>query len=239
MVLSEKSEKKRLLLLNGAGAGKGESNLIALSEGSEVIASQILAGRGASERFAPSVCALLKQAGWGSAPDGVVAIVGPGSFTGLRASLSLASGLARGWGTLAIGLRLGDAMRASISDDVIREKLAILCLARRGRVFIDPPHNAEIYAAQISDLQPALWEYIAGDAVVGGDGLEELIGEKGCFKGEGAPHIYPLMAPTPQGMIKAAQSVILGEKQNYSLIPLYIDPPEVKIPAVGLRPAPQ
>lgn len=233
------SPSKRFLLLNGAGAGRGETNLIALSEGEEIIASHILAGRGASERFAPFVADLLQQSGWETPPDAVSAIIGPGSFTGLRASLSLAQGLATGWGVPSIGLRLGDVLREEETLLEYQNTLHILCLARRGRIFVDPPQGQEIYALQIEDIHPSQWSHIAGDAVFGSDKLAELVGENGCLTGEAAPILHPFAAPTAEAMRRATLRVFLGEEAAHPLMPLYIDPPEAKLPAAGLRPAPK
>ncbi|MCX5620350.1 MULTISPECIES: tRNA (adenosine(37)-N6)-threonylcarbamoyltransferase complex dimerization subunit type 1 TsaB [Bombella] len=224
---------ERCLVLNGAGAGRGLSNLIALLEGGTVIAQQSLAGRGASERFAPTVQALLAQAGWSHPPDLLAAIIGPGSFTGLRASLSLAAGLARGWSCQGVGVRLGDAMRASLQ----RKDATILCLARRGRVFVDPPGNA-VYALPVEEISPGLWPAIAGDAVYGEDALPDLTGAMGEARLGRESERLPLAAPTAEGIFQAAIEG-LQTPQSYALEPLYIDPPEARPPAGGLRLAPR
>lgn len=232
----------RALILNGAGAGRGTSNLIALVDEGHVIDVQPLSGRGASEKFAPTVQAMLRRARWVSPPDMVAAVVGPGSFTGLRASLSLAAGLVRGWGCLGVGVRLGDAIRASIG----RDDVTTLCLARRGRVFVDSPHCAA-YALPVAEIRPGQWSAVAGDAVWGEDALPELTGEQGqaCL---GQVEYVPCAVPDATGIFKAAclalaqdvaQRGALHSSQLHALEPLYIDPPEARPPAGGLRPAPK
>lgn len=225
----------RCLVMNGAGAGRGQSNLIALLEHGQVVDEQVLSGRGASERFAPAVQAMLARAGWKESPEMVVAVVGPGSFTGLRASLSLAAGLVRGWSCRGVGVRLGDALRATMKHD----EATILCLARRGRVFVDAP-GREACALPVGEIQPGSWPVVAGDAVHGDDALPELSGQTGCgVLGSNVVRL-PHAAPTAEGIFRAAcQSLDDGTVEAYPLEPLYVDPPEAKPPAGGLRPAPQ
>lgn len=226
---------ERCLVMNGAGAGRGQSNLIALLEHGLVVDEQVLSGRGASERFAPTVQAMLTRAGWDAPPDLVAAVVGPGSFTGLRASLSLAAGLVRGWGCRGVGVRLGDALRATMQQG----EATILCLARRGRVFVDPP-DYDAYALPVGQIQPGSWTAVAGDAVYGDDVLPEL-SEQAAYDVLGRDTVrLPYAAPTAEGIFMAAcQSVEGGPVQAYELEPLYVDPPEAKPPAGGLRPTPR
>lgn len=222
-----KDRPVRSLILNGAGAGTGETNLIALMEDEQVLCSENLAGRGAAERFAPVVQNCLEHSGWQTPPDQVIAVIGPGSFTGLRASLSLAAGLARGWSCPARGVRLGDALRETAQAS----EAVVICLARKGRVFIDPPQE-EICAAQIEALHNVNWSLLAGDGVYGADALEDCVGNGGLFQKSGVK-ILPFAAPDALGIYRAA-----ARAGNFPLHPLYIDPPEARLPAQGLRPAP-
>ena len=53
----------------------------------------------------------------GAAPPDAVAVgVGPGGFTGLRAAIALASGLAAGWGVPCHGVTTGEALAAALPD---------------------------------------------------------------------------------------------------------------------------
>lgn len=205
----------RTVVFNGAGAGTGTTNLIALVEDGRVVAEKLLTGRGASEHFAPALRSLLEEGQWVEAPDAVVAVIGPGSFTGLRASLSLAAGLAAGWNCPTIGVTLGAAIRATLG----RPDVACVSLARRGRFFVDPP-SGEVFAISADDLDETVFSAIAGD------GLQERSSWK-------CPTI-PCVAPDAPGIVRAAQGRMAGP-----LGPLYVDPPEAKPPAAGLRPLPQ
>lgn len=204
----------KTLVFNGAGAGAGHTNLIALIDGENVVAQRLMAGRGASEQFAPLVRDLLHEAGWAGAPDLVAAVVGPGSFTGLRASLSLAAGLSAGWGCPVVGVTLGAAIRATLG----RPDVTCVSVARRGRVFVDSPEGAVI-AVQTDVLDASCWKAAAGDAVAEVSGLS-------C-------EVLDCVAPTALGILHAAR-----DGRSRPLMPLYVDPPEAKPPAAGLRPAP-
>ncbi|GFE96103.1 tRNA (adenosine(37)-N6)-threonylcarbamoyltransferase complex dimerization subunit type 1 TsaB [Gluconobacter sp. Gdi] len=205
----------RTVVFNGAGAGTGSTNLVALVEDGRIVAEQHLAGRGASEHFAPALRTVLEAGGWSGAPDRVVAVIGPGSFTGLRASLSLAAGLAAGWECPTIGVTLGAAIRATLGQ------LDVTCIsvARRGRYFVDPP-TGEVFAISADDLDASAFEVIAGDAV---------------SERETWPcRVVACVAPDALGIVRAAETLPSGP-----LMPLYVDPPEAKPPAAGLRPLPQ
>ncbi|MBM3097279.1 tRNA (adenosine(37)-N6)-threonylcarbamoyltransferase complex dimerization subunit type 1 TsaB [Gluconobacter cerinus] len=205
----------KTVVFNGAGAGTGSTNLVALVEDGRIVAEQHLAGRGASEHFAPALRTVLEAGGWSGSPDRVVAVIGPGSFTGLRASLSLAAGLAAGWGCPTIGVTLGAAIRATLGQPDV----TCISVARRGRYFVDPPMG-EVFAVSADDLDASALEVIAGDAV---------------SERETWPcRVVACVAPDALGIVRAAETLPSGP-----LMPLYVDPPEAKPPAAGLRPLPQ
>lgn len=204
----------RTVVFNGAGAGTGLTSLVALVEDGDVVAEKLMAGRGASEHFAPAIRDLLVQNGWTTAPDRVIAVIGPGSFTGLRSSLSLAAGLAAGWNCPAFGVTLGAAIRATLA----RPDAVCVSIARRGRVFIDPPQGP-VVARQTVDLEAAGWACVTGDAVT--------------EKQDWPCPVLPCETPSVAGILQAAEHAVPG-----ALMPLYVDPPEAKPPAAGLRSAP-
>lgn len=205
----------RTVVFNGAGAGTGTTNLIALVEDGHVVAEKLLTGRGASEHFAPALKSLLEEGKWAEAPDAIVAVIGPGSFTGLRASLSLAAGLAAGWNCPTIGVTLGAAIRATLG----RPDVTCVSLARRGRFFVDPS-DGPVFAISADDLDAGTFSAIAGDGVQ----------DRSSWP---CPTI-DCVAPDALGIVRAAEGQPAGP-----LSPLYVDPPEAKPPAAGLRPLPQ
>lgn len=73
------------------------------------------AARGQAALLPPLVAQILAQAGIaGTALDAVAVGIGPGGFTGLRAALSLAEGLAAAAGVPLIGVTTGEALVAAL-----------------------------------------------------------------------------------------------------------------------------
>ena len=95
----------RLLLIHTAG-GEGA---VALAEGKEIVAAEVLPGRSSSERLVPAVRRLMEGHGWRLRDlKAVVVVHGPGSFTGVRVGLSAAKGLSEAGGVPLIAIsRLG------------------------------------------------------------------------------------------------------------------------------------
>jgi tRNA threonylcarbamoyladenosine biosynthesis protein TsaB len=80
----------KLLLLNTCGA----EGVAALAEDGSVLCAEMLPGRGASEHLLPALRRLFAEQDWRVAELSAAAVVvGPGSFTGVRAGLSAAKGL--------------------------------------------------------------------------------------------------------------------------------------------------
>ena len=122
-------------------------------------------GGGGSERLAGMLRSLLEQAGWQPGSLGLIAAVtGPGSFTGLRASLSLAHGVALGSGAKLCGVSVPEALRRSVPEEQGRP-LWCVGLLRCDRVFLQRHAHSASLACLLEALpvpeQPVL---LAGDA---------------------------------------------------------------------------
>lgn len=216
------------LVLNGACVGVEKGNLAALlDEKGKILAQEFLEGRTGSNLFPGTVSHLLKVIA-PHQPGRLAVIRGPGSFTGLRSSLALAKGLAMGWKCPLIGVSLGEALRCTIGN----EKAVIISLARRGRVFVDFPgegiQSVPVETA-IEMLHPDM-EILAGDALAGLQKNAEII-EKASLLGI---KISTSAFPSPQGIADAAST----HSEQTEWLPLYIDPPKISRPAVGMRPPP-
>jgi tRNA threonylcarbamoyladenosine biosynthesis protein TsaB len=91
----------RLLLIHTCAA----EGLVALAEDAQVVATESLPGRGASEHLVGAIRRLMDARGWRLQQLAAVAVTdGPGSFTGVRVGLSAAKGLcdAAGVGLIAL-----------------------------------------------------------------------------------------------------------------------------------------
>lgn len=70
--------------------------------------------------------------------DGVAVVVGPGSFTGLRAAIALAEGIALGLGLPVLGVTTGEALAAALPD-ALRETREVWAAVdtKRGRMALE------------------------------------------------------------------------------------------------------
>ena len=213
-------EPMRILVLNGAGGGA----IAALVEhGTRRLGEAERHERGGAERLATMVRDLLGSAGWGPADlDLVACVVGPGSFTGLRASLSLAHGLALGLGVPLCGVTLMEALRQSVGDRGGRP-LWCVCVARRDRVFLErdaglPAQGCALDALPVPDRP--VW--LAGDA-------SALVAAR-------IPRVERtgVERPTAAAIATIALQRHQGALPPIATLPLYVDPPAA-LPAAGAR----
>ena len=209
---------RRVVVLNGAAAGENASGLVAALEDGHIVAERRMVGRGAAERLAIFVNEVLDEAGWGDKPDAIVAVVGPGSFTGLRASLALAQGLAMGYGVRGLGVTAGDAQRAMPG----LSRAMCVSVARRNRCFVDDGIHPVRASAPADIVVPPSVPAVTGDALAWLSGAQT-----------GGARRVAYEEPTAEAIWKAACA---GPVQP--LEPIYVDPPEAKLPQQGLRPAP-
>lgn len=160
--------------------------------------------------------------------DAIAVTVGPGSFTGIRAGLALAHGLALGAGIPVIGVTVHEALANSLPH-LGRRTLWTAIDSRRGRIFLDwgqgpvpcpldslPPYNGAVA--------------VAGDAAVAVTGWLAARGTD----------VMLTNARRPMGrhIAVVAERRHAGELPPLPAQPLYVDPPEARLPAGGLRPPP-
>jgi tRNA threonylcarbamoyladenosine biosynthesis protein TsaB len=94
----------RLLLINTCGV-EGSVALADTALETPVVAEEVLPGRSSSERLVPVVRQMMEARGWLLKElAGVVVVVGPGSFTGVRVGISAAKGLSEAAGIPLLGV---------------------------------------------------------------------------------------------------------------------------------------
>ncbi|WP_426954473.1 tRNA (adenosine(37)-N6)-threonylcarbamoyltransferase complex dimerization subunit type 1 TsaB [Muricoccus radiodurans] len=87
----------------------------------------------------PALAAEVLAASPGPA-DAVAVVVGPGGFTGLRAAIALAQGLAAGWGVPCLGVTTGEALAAALPEwQAAGRAVWSATTAGRGRVVLERP----------------------------------------------------------------------------------------------------
>lgn len=160
--------------------------------------------------------------------DLVAVTVGPGSFTGIRAGLALAHGIGRAAGIPVIGVSVGEAL-ADLLPHLGARELWSVTDSRRGRIFLERAGTA--IALSLADLPRTT--------------------NKVAVAGDAAPAVAAWLAardvdvmltdarlPLARHIAVVAEDRHAGRLPPLAAQPLYVDPPEAKLPAGGLRPAP-
>lgn len=153
----------------------------------------------------------------------VAVTIGPGSFTGIRAAVSLAHGIGLAAGVPVVGVTVGEAMA---TPDSGREQWVAVD-QRRGRVFLDRQGSV---AAVTLDALP----YPDGPVSLAGDAA---IAVASRLAARGADVLLlAARAPAPAGVAAAARRRMAAGPDARPAQPLYVDPPEARparpVPAV-------
>lgn len=222
----------RILAIEGALA---RCSVALLGDGAVLAARQSDAARGHPAllpRFAAEVLAEVGLAA--SALDAVAVGVGPGGFTGLRAAIALAEGLAQAAGRPLVGVTTGEALAAALPATA-PDTLAIWAAIdnRRGRVVLEcfapgaalpgPP-----IVAPLDSLPPAAAPLlILGDAA---EAVAALLAARGDVA-----QARPGM-PLAESVARVAALRLAGHLPPRGAAPLYAEPPAVSAPAAGRAP---
>ena len=189
-------------------------------------------GRGQPATLPVMVREVLAQAGLkAEALDGVAVTVGPGSFTGLRAAIALAQGIALSAGRPVVGVTVGEALADRLTMSLRGRALWVAIDSRRGRIFLQRGMESAILPMVLDALPPA-----DGPVAVAGDAAVE-VSARLAARGD---NVMLTDARLPEAMHVAAVGArrLLGQIAPCPAQPIYVDPPEAKLPAGGLRPAP-
>ncbi len=223
--MSDRSSEtpRGLLAIDAAGARAG---VAVLAADGTVLSRRIADARTGLTEILPA----LLQAGLEAAKaeiDGVAVSIGPGSFTGLRNAISIAQGYAAASGIALFGVPVADVFAAAFP--AMHRPLWVAIRARKGRLFILRDGIAEAYAdADIPRSRAAI--ALAGDAAP--DVAARLAAAGHDVLLTNARLIDPVW------VARAALSRQLAGLPPYPAQPIYVDPPEARQPAGGLRPEP-
>lgn len=232
------TQMSRILVLDGSAAGDAAFGLAACVQqtdggGFQQISCQQAAGKQAAEGIGLLAAQALKDAGWQAGspiqPELVAVVVGPGSFTGLRASCATAAGYALGLGVPVVGVTRGEALCPVLDAECAQhggdalQGWMLVTAARRGRVFVETKAGIQAVALDA-------WQFPAGRWLVAGDAAESVT-RTDCV-------VSSTNIPDPAQIAAAACARLQGVLPPRDALPLYVDPPEAKLPAAGLRSAP-
>ncbi len=159
--------------------------------------------------------------------DAVAVTTGPGSFTGLRAALALAHGVALGAGIPVVGVSVAEAIAAALPPHPGRD-LWVALDTRRSRVFL--ARGEDVMAVGLDDL-PAP----DGPVIVAGDAAEAVAA---ALMDAGFDAVAsPVRSVSAANAGLAGLRRLAGELPPCDPQPLYVEPPEARA-AAALRPAP-
>lgn len=195
-------------------------------QGGVVLAERLASGaRGHAAALPAMVQDVLAEAGTAATGLGLVAVtIGPGSFTGLRAALSLAHGIGLASGVAVVGVTVGEALLVRMPGRAFWAAID----SRRGRVFLEHEGAVQGYAL---DALPRP----EGDVCVAGDAAGPVAA---AWRLAGVDALLlDAVRPTPAGVAAAAvrrAGLCLPPRPAQ---PLYVDPPEARPGAFRPEPA--
>jgi tRNA threonylcarbamoyladenosine biosynthesis protein TsaB len=162
---------------------------------------------------------VLDEAGIGaSALDLVAVTVGPGSFTGLRAGLALAHGIALAAGIPLIGVSVGEAL-AEAFPHLGRRTLWSAIDSRRGRIFLE--RGGSVTALVLEDLP-----HPDGPIAVAGDAAIAVAARLAAREVD--VMLTDARLPLARHVARAGERRVAGELPPREALPIYVEPPEAR-----------
>ena len=214
----------RILALDAALA---RCSVALVIDGLVVAGRAAAAGRGQQATLAPMLAQVLAALPPGPPLDAVAVTVGPGSFTGLRTAIALAHGIAAGRCPV-IGVSVAEALAEAVGD-LAGRVLWTAIDSRRGRVFLDIAgalRPFDLSALPLPDGKLA----IAGDAAIA---VAAILAGRGFDV-----RLTDSRLPDAAAVAAVGARRLAGLLPPRDAMPLYVDAPEAKLPAGGLRPQP-
>jgi tRNA threonylcarbamoyl adenosine modification protein YeaZ len=170
---------------------------------------------------------LLAQAAAAHRIDEVAVTIGPGSFTGLRTALALAQGFAAAASLPLLGVTVAEAY--AVAFPTLHRPLWVTIRARAGRIFLLRDGGAEAY--NDADIPR-----VRNPVALAGDAANEVAAR---LAAAGADVLLTnARRLEPAWVAQAACARRAAGLPARAALPLYVDPPEAKLPAAGLRPQP-
>jgi len=216
-----------LLAIDGALA---RCSVALLAQGEVLAEASAEAARGHPSLLPRFAAGVLARAGVGAgALDAVAVGVGPGGFTGLRAAIALAEGIARAAGRPLIGVTTGEALLAALPAGLRRGRIVWAAVDnRRGRAVVERfvvdavmPGPPEVIALNVL---PAT----TGPILVVGDAAEAVAAALHAA-GVDAEAWPGLPSAAAVGAVAALR--LAGSLPGRGAAPLYAEPPAVSTPA--------
>lgn len=197
-------------------------------DGATLAGRQIAAARGHAALLPALTREVLNEARLAPVNLDLIAVtVGPGSFTGLRTALALAHGLSRATGVRLAGVSVGEALAEALPHLGGRQLWSAID-SRRGRIFLEC--GGSIAAVTLDALPDA-----AGPVAVAGDAAIAVAARLAARDVD--VMLTDARLPLARHVALAAQRQLNGALPCRKVQPIYVDPPEARLPPPGSRPA--
>ncbi len=211
----------RIVAIDAAGPRAG---IAVLDEQGETVARRFVEGRPGLIETLP---VLLRDGLAALAVEAVAVTIGPGSFTGLRTAIALAQGYAAASGAILLGVMVDEAY--AMAFPALHRPLWVAIRARKDRIFLIRDGVAAGFAD--SDIPR-----VRGPVAVAGDAANEVAARLAAAGAD--VMLTNARALDPVWVARAALARRAAGLPAHAAQPVYVDPPEAKQPAGGLRPAP-
>ncbi len=197
-----------------------------VADGGVLAESRLAAERGLADQIPAMVASLLERAG---PADAVAVVVGPGSFTGIRAGIAVATGVALAADIPIVGVTVAEAL-ADALPHMGGRSLWVATSARAGHVCLVRDGVAAAFA--LLDLPRA-----TGPVAVAGEASNQVAALLAARGGD--VMLTDARHPKPVHVAAAAARRLHGALPPCPALPLYAEPPRITLPALPPRPAPQ
>ncbi len=218
-----------VLALDAALAG---CSAAVLRDGAVLAQAAVQGERGHAATLPPMAAEVLARAGL-TAPqlDAVAVVVGPGGFTGLRAALALAQGIALAAGLPLVGITTGEALAEALPA-ALRQRRAVWTGVdtKRGRFILERFLADGSAAAPPQAMAEADLPRPDGPVAVAGDAAA-AIAARLLARGFDAV-LTGSRRPDAVAVGRVALQRLRGERPMRDATPLYVEPPAVRLPAV-------
>jgi tRNA threonylcarbamoyladenosine biosynthesis protein TsaB len=159
--------------------------------------------------------------------DLIAVTVGPGSFTGIRGGVALAQGIGVAANRPVIGVTVGEALADSLPQ-LGGRTLWCATTSRRGRIFLEI--GDEVFSLAVAELPTP-----NGPVAIAGAAAPD-VASRLAARGVNVM-LTDARFPTGRHIAQVAERRFLGTIRQRPAEPLYVDPPEAKLPGGKSPPA--